>query len=122
MSKKCLVVDDVDVSRYASRMILEKLGFEVLDAVDASGCLDMVMKSRLDVILLDWHLRKESGLDLIAKIRAAPGHDRTPVIVFSGVEDQGADIVASQAGANAFIRKPTTKDKIETELRKLGLV
>lgn len=122
MSKTCLVVDDVEVSRYASQMVLEDLGFEVLEAADGEECLAAVQEHYPDVILMDWHLRKASGLELIAKLRQLPGAGQIPVIVFSGVETENAEASAKAAGANGFIRKPTSKDKLEGELKRLGLI
>lgn len=122
MSKTCLVVDDVEVSRYASQMVLEDMGFTVLEASDGEECLRIVQGHHLDVILMDWHLRKQSGLELIAQLRLLPGASHVPVIVFSGVESENAEANAKAAGANGFIRKPTSKEKLQSELTRLGLL
>lgn len=122
MSKTCLVVDDVEVSRYASQIILEDLGFIVLEAADGEECLKLIESRHPDVILMDWHLRKQSGLELIAQLRLIPGAAKTPVIVFSGVENENAESNAKAAGANGFIRKPTSKEKLQGELQRIGLI
>lgn len=122
MAKTCLVVDDVEVSRYASQVVLEDLGFTVVEAGDGDECLQMVQSRHPDVILMDWHLRKQSGLELIAQLRLLPGAAQIPVIVFSGVEAENAEASAKAAGANGFIRKPTSKEKLQGELTRLGLL
>lgn len=122
MSKVCLIVDDVEVSRYASRTIIEDMGFEVLEAEDAEGCMAQIRKSRPSVILLDWHLRKESGIELIGRIRQQPGASVIPIIVFSGVENEDAASAAKAAGAASFLKKPTNEEKLQTEFKKLDLI
>lgn len=118
MSKKCLIVDDVVVSRYACRVIAESLGLDVVEAEDEEQCMSELSKTTYDVIILDWHLRRASGLDLIEKIRAQPNHHRVFIIICSGVKEESAPEQAKKAGADSFIVKPTTKEKLEQELKK----
>lgn len=122
MSKKCLVVDDVSVSRFANRIVLEQLSFEVVEADSVETCLAEVVKSSFGVIILDWHLRRENSLSIIKKIRATAGNSNAIIIVCSGVEEVSAADVARQAGASSFVVKPTTKEKLEAELRKHSLI
>jgi two-component system chemotaxis response regulator CheY len=122
MSKTCLVVDDVEVSRYSSQLVLEELGFKIVEAADGDECLAAIQKNRPDAILMDWHLRRQSGLELIARLREIPGAYRIPVIVFSGIETENAEASAKAAGANGFISKPTSKEKLEAEFKRLGLL
>ncbi len=117
--KKCLIVDDVEVSRFAGRLFLEELGFEVIEAEDAKSAQALLSNS-LDVVLLDWHLRKESGLDFLRDLRKT--YVSLPVIMFSGVEGSENASEAHSAGANGFITKPTTKEKIESEFKKAGIL
>ncbi len=122
MAKKCLVVDDVEVSRFTNRVIVEGLGFDVAEADGVASCLAAVEKARYDLVILDWHLRRESALGLIQKIKDMPGRSGTAFIVCSGVENADAAEEAKKAGAAAFIAKPTTREKIEAELKKLAMV
>ncbi len=117
----CLVIDDVMVTCFAARTFLEDLGFDVIEASDGDAALVELERNNVDVLLLDWHLKKKSGLELLGVIRNKYGN-RIKVVVFSGVE--GADKVseAISAGADGFISKPTTKEKIETEFIKIGMI
>ncbi|MCB9987760.1 MAG: response regulator [Rhodospirillales bacterium] len=119
--KKCLVVDDVEVSRYTNQMFLEEMGFDVVEAYDRASCLNAI-SGDINVIILDWHLKRESGLDLLEEIRHSTSGKNIPVIIISGVEGMEKADEAIKAGANSFMAKPTTKEKLETELKKLGMV
>lgn len=120
--KKCLVVDDVEVSRYTNQMFLEDMGFDMVEAEDKESCMKAVGVGGIDVIILDWHLKKEKGLELLSEIRASSNAASVPVIVISGVEGVEKAQEALAAGANAFITKPTTKEKLEAEFKKIGLL
>ncbi len=117
--KKCLIIDDVEVSRYAAALFLEDMGFSVSEAGDEEAALSMMEQDKFNVILLDWHLRKRDSLELLASL--VKNHRGTPVIMISGVEDGSKAEEARKLGAVGFIQKPTTKEKLHTELTKLGL-
>ncbi len=116
---KCLVVDDVEVTRFTTKEILAELQVDSVMANDPGEALKVLKGGGIDVILLDWHLGKESGLDLLQTIRSEYGS--LPVIVFSGVEGEEKSKEAIDAGANSFLVKPTTKEKVEGALSKVGI-
>ncbi len=118
--KKCLVVDDVEVSRYTVKIFLEEAGVEVLEAADGEGALNVLESQDVDFILLDWHLKKKSGLDLLEIIRKEKGKN-LPVIVFSGVEGESKREEAINAGADSFILKPTTKEALSKAMEEVGV-
>ena len=117
-----MIVDDVEVSRYATAMIFEDFGFNVVEAEDGPGCIESLTKNDPNVILIDWHLRKESGLDLIARIRQTPNGRHVPILVYSGIEKGNMHIAVNQAGAVGYIAKPATREQVETALRQLNLL
>ena len=119
--KKCLVVDDVEVTRFTVKQIVSDLGLDLVMAVTGDEALAALRHDQIDVVLLDWYLRKKSGLELLAQIRAEFGA-RLPVILFSGVESSNKRDEALRAGANAFLEKPTTKEKLEVCFKELGIV
>ena len=121
-NKKCLIVDDVEVSRYVLNVIMQDLGFDVGEAVEKKDLLERLQESQFNVIFLDWHLRKCSGLDLVPDIRKIPSAAHTPIVVCTGVELQ-KDIKDIEAiGANGFLKKPITPDRLKEELTRLSLI
>lgn len=121
MTKKCLVIDDVEVSRYVIGEVMSALGFEVMEAEERKNALQMVKSNRFDVIFLDWHLKKASGLDIVPEIRECPNAAHTPIIVCTGVEMEKDFNDIRGAGIQGFLKKPTSPDNIKSELHRLGL-
>lgn len=117
---KCLIVDDVEVTRFTTKNILEGIGVEPVVTKTAEEAKQALRSGNFDVILLDWHLGKESGLDLIKEVREKYGSS-FPIVVFSGVEKDAQSSEALKAGASKFLEKPTTQDKLERCFRDLGV-
>jgi CheY-like chemotaxis protein len=72
------------------------------------------------LVLLDLHLPKKSGFEVLQWIRQHPVFFTTPVIMFSSSDEIG-DIHRSYAlGANAFIVKPSQTEKMLAIVRALA--
>jgi DNA-binding NtrC family response regulator len=119
--KKCLIVDDVEVTRFSTSYFLSEIGIESIAVGNITDAMKHLNGSKFDALFLDWHIGKDSGIELLKKIRIEFGNSM-PVIVFSGVEKQSAAPEAIQAGANVFIEKPTTKEKLNGALKSIGLI
>jgi two-component system, chemotaxis family, response regulator Rcp1 len=63
-----------------------------------------------DVIFLDLHLPKKSGLEVLAEIKANPRLMVTPVIVVSGSADPHEIREAYELHASCYVRKPDDLD------------
>ncbi len=59
-----------------------------------------------DVIFLDLHLPKKSGLEVLAELKANPTLMAIPVVVVSGSEDPSEVREAYELHASCYIRKP----------------
>ena len=69
------------------------------------------------MLLLDLNLPLKTGLELLKWLRAQPSLATLPVIVFTS-SSQSRDIQAAyELGANAYLVKPSTPDKLEQTVR-----
>ena len=59
-----------------------------------------------DIIFLDLHLPRKSGLEVLAELKATPRLRSTPVVVVSGSDDPREIREAYELHANCYIRKP----------------
>jgi hemerythrin-like metal-binding protein len=104
---RILVVDDNTNFSQVMRTILEGVGVReihtVADLDTAKAALEGV---GLDVVVTDWHVGKQSGLDLVTWIRRNPKVSGLPVLMLSGHERVASRDVAVQAGADEFMEKP----------------
>ena len=73
------------------------------------------------LVLLDLHMPKVGGLEVLKRLRSNPRTRRLPVVILtSSSEDE--DIATSyDFGANSYIRKPIDFDQFSECVKQLGL-
>jgi two-component system chemotaxis response regulator CheB len=105
---RVLVVDD---SAFMRKIFCDLIGgdsrFEVIaTAANGREAFETVERLRPDVVTMDLEMPEMNGLEAMKMIMR---HYPTPVIMLSGISDEGAreTIKALQSGAFDFIRKPT---------------
>ena len=69
---RILVVEDESAIREMVSFTLSRTGFELLEAADGMQAREHLAAGDIDLVLLDWMLPGESGLDLLAMIKADP--------------------------------------------------
>lgn len=78
-----LLVDDDPIIRRLYRARLEQDGFTVLTAAQGDEAVERAKKVRPHIILLDLMLGSGDGLAALARMRALPGFDSVPTVLFS---------------------------------------
>lgn len=100
-----LVIEDEVVLARTIVSFLERRGFSASYAVDAPSACAMIARERPRLVILDYKLDKDDGLDLLDWIR---GDDpRTQVVMMTGHGDVDVAVRAMKAGARDFLVKPT---------------
>jgi two-component system sensor histidine kinase RpfC len=104
---RVLVADDQQANRTVLTRILERAGHKVQQAVDGEEALDQLEMDNVDLAIVDMHMPRLSGLDVLRQLRyMQAGGRRTPVIVLSADATAQAARDAEEAGAPAFLTKP----------------
>ncbi len=119
---KVLVVDDSYVVRYSMTKALEKAGITaVTQASNGEEAVAKCLKDTFDLVMMDYHMPKMSGVEAVKNIRAAGF--RMPVIMVTTEIEKTHVLKALQSGANNYIVKPFTDqmviDKIKETFLKL---
>ncbi|MBC7905681.1 MAG: bacteriohemerythrin [Rhodospirillaceae bacterium] len=106
-SLRVLVVDDNQNFCQVMRTILEGVGIsDIRTAADVATAKAALQGTGLDMVVSDWHVGKDSGLDLVAWIRRQSQLEKLPVLMLSGHERVASRDVALNAGADEFMEKP----------------
>ncbi|MES2859782.1 MAG: ATP-binding protein [Pseudomonadota bacterium] len=103
-----LVADDHAANRMVLTGVLQKAGHRVLAVEDGEDALDALASGEFDIALIDLHMPRLSGVDLLRQLRVieAGGKPRTPVVVLSADATPDAVHACKAAGARAFLAKP----------------
>ena len=99
-----LVIDDEPDLCKLTKSFLDLQGERVVDtAFSAQGARNILAYSRYDIILCDYKMPEENGIEFLASLRAAG--NRIPFVLFTGKEREEVVIEALNNGANGFLQK-----------------
>jgi two-component system response regulator RegA len=110
-----LLVDDDAMFLRALQRALEKRGVATHPAATIWDAHVVARRERLDFALLDLRIGRESGLDLIAPLRAM--HPKLRIVLMTGFASVATAVEAIKLGADDYLIKPVSADAI---LRVLG--
>ena len=110
MKKKILIIDDSSMSRRMMRRIIESADHDVVEADDGAAGIEKYFLEKPDAVFLDLTMKDMYGLDVLAKIRELDPDARV-VIASADIQDLTRNMV-TEAGANAFINKPLSPEKV----------
>ena len=118
MPKKILIIDDdIDLVE-TMRMILENVGFEVIDAQDGQKGFKKVINDKPDLVILDVMMQsQDEGFHIAYQIRNTEEIKELPIIMLSAVgQETGFDFDKEKDGdflpVNAFIEKPINPETL----------
>jgi hypothetical protein len=116
-----LVVEDDRETRQALGEYLTALFPEarVVMSESAETALQLALRTRPDVVLLDLRLRGIDGFEFARRLRDDPGCAGVKIVALTGDMRPDTLLRAEAAGFFAFLRKPADMDRIETVLRPL---
>lgn len=114
MSIKVMLADDHVLIREGIRQLLEFDGtIEVIDeANDGIECLDKLVKSKPDVLLLDINMPKKNGIEVLEKIKKK--NIQTKVLILTVHNEVEYLLKAVDIGVDGYI----LKDSESVELKK----
>src|SRR6266550_5375988 len=106
-----VVIEDQPVLASAYRNKFQSEGFIVEVALDGEQGLDLITRIKPDLVLLDMHLPKLNGVEILKRVRSDQQFQELPIIVFSNLTKPGAVEEAWQAGATKVLSKLNTSPK-----------
>jgi len=104
VSTRILIVDDDEGFLRLISQYLESVGLEHDLAISVEQARNCLKRSRYDVIVSDFSMPGESGLDLFRYVLSMyPG---TPFVLITGYDDVRIKREAMRMGVQAYIEKP----------------
>lgn len=116
---RVLIVDDHAILRRGLRDILvtQLDAVETGEAANAAEALDLLIRERWDLILLDINLPGRSGLEVLEESRRL--HPDTPVLVLTAYPEEQFAVQALRLGAAGYITKQEAADQLVTAVRRV---
>ena len=104
--KKVLIADDALSSRELLRSILERSGYDVVEAESGEQVLELAQQASPDVIVVDLQLAGMDGWATVAALRGRPELSNRPIVALAGA---AMDVTPNQlvnAGFSSYLVKP----------------
>lgn len=104
--KQILVVEDEKPIRDMIAFGLKRAGFEVREAEDVAAARAGIADRRPDLLLVDWMLPDQSGLDLTRALRRSKETQDLPVIMLTARAGEQDKVAGLDVGADDYVTKP----------------
>ena len=115
-----LLVEDSLTIRAHIKGRLQEAGYEVVTAVDGVDGLTRLHSQPFDAVISDVEMPRMDGFKLTAAIRNDPSYTNLPIILFTSLSGEEAQLRGQEAGATAYVIKTESADVLLIEtLRQL---
>jgi two-component system chemotaxis response regulator CheY len=104
--KTILMVDDSGSLRTVVKLALQKVGYRVVEAVDAEEATLRLDTASPDLIVCDLDMSRLDGLDFTRHVRTLHGHRFTPVVMLTSESHNDRKAEGRAAGVRAWVTKP----------------
>lgn len=103
---KILIVDDEELNRQILVGILNKIGFDTIQAANGEAAVDALVEWRPDLILMDIQMPVMNGYEATRRIKMNTAGKNVPVIGLSAGVFEEDRLLALQSGMDDFVPKP----------------
>ena len=123
VTKRVLLVEDFEDSRFSLSKLLEIEGYEVVEAVDGAQAVNLALSAKPDLILMDLSLPIIDGLSATKQIREHESQNndsltRVPIIALSAHDMIDFHTRARDAGCTDYVTKPIDFDALMSVMTK----
>jgi two-component system, cell cycle response regulator DivK len=106
MGKQILIVEDEPRNLKLLRDLLQKFGYQILEAPDGEQGVKMAVEKIPDLILMDIMMPKMDGLEATRIIKADEKTRHIPIIALTSYAMKGDREKTIEAGCDGYIAKP----------------
>ncbi|MGE0616669.1 MAG: response regulator [Bacteriovoracia bacterium] len=109
-------------ARVKNEVVVARDGAEALEYLFCTGKYATRSTSDLpQVVLLDLHLPKVDGIEVLRRIRADERTRLLPVIILTSSREEKDLLRGYEGGANSYIVKPIDAEQFDESIQQLGM-
>lgn len=116
--KRILIVEDNEANLYLISFILKNSGYEVIEAREGLKGVELAIKEKPDLIIMDIQLPDIDGLEAVRRIRASEADNDIPIVALTSYTMTGDREKAMAAGCTGYIEKPINPDTFIAEIER----
>ena len=119
MGKTVMIDDDSRSFRTVVKLVLQKAGYGVIEAVDGRDASTKLDGSKLNLIVCNVNMPNMDGLSFLRHLRTIGAYKFTPVIMLTTESRESKKAEGKAAGARAWITKPFQPSTLVDAVNKL---
>ena len=116
--KRILVIEDNETNMYLIGFILRKSEYEVIEARSGEEGVELAIKDKPDLVIMDIQLPGIDGLEATKRIRKTEADGKIPIIALTSYAMTGDKEKALKAGCTGYIEKPINPEAFIGEIEK----
>jgi len=116
--KRILLVDDAKTSIMMEQMILSRGTYEFLTAQDGLEAVDMAVRERPDLILMDIMMPKMDGLEACRQLKERDETREIPIIMVTTRGEAESVEKGFKSGCCDYVAKPINSNELLSKVRK----
>jgi two-component system, cell cycle response regulator DivK len=113
---RILVIEDNEQNLYLTTFLLEKSGYEIVQARSGPKGIELTGCIAFDLIILDIQLPQMDGYAVAQALRRNPALCHVPIIAVTSYAMVGDRERILEAGCNGYIEKPIDPDTFTCEI------
>jgi two-component system, OmpR family, phosphate regulon response regulator PhoB len=119
LTAKILIVEDEPAIRELLALNLRHAGFEPVLAQDAAAARREIDAALPDLVILDWMLPDQPGVEISRRLRAEVRTRHLPVIMLTARSAESDKLGGFEAGADDYVTKPFSPRELVARVRAL---
>jgi len=112
MGKLVLIIDDSEEMILLMRKFLEDKGLSVESALDGASGVRKALESAPDLILLDFNMPGENGVEIYSRLRGVPATAVIPVVFVSATVTGLLQRMVVENPRVRFLKKPCKREDL----------
>ncbi len=116
MKQTILVIEDNEQNTYLVNFILEKYGYQVIQARSGDEGIRQAQQQKPDLVLLDIQLPVMDGYAVARELRKMKEMAEIPIVAVTSYAMPGDRENAMEAGCSGYIEKPINPETFITEV------
>lgn len=119
MNERILVVEDEPAIRELVAVNLRHNGFNVAEAPDAMAAKSLMALEKPDVVVLDWMLPGQSGVEFARHLRSSDATRGMPIIMLTARAAEGDKLQGFEVGVDDYLTKPFSPRELTARVKAL---
>ncbi len=116
---RILIVEDESSVREMIAYTLSKAGFAPYHAENSKEAFNQIADNNPDLILLDWMLPEQSGIEIARRLRRDIKTKDIPIIMLTAKSEETDKVYGLESGIDDYITKPFSPKELIARIKSL---